>query len=273
MHNLPIHMAPAAFSLARWPRIAKLPTALKLLLLCIIVVGLVATWKWLRSSKPVVIPRYAAPSPLPPFPSELFIDKLYYLNLQHRSDRLMQIQNEFASVGWLNRSELVVAAAVPTHGAIGCVRSHLRALRRFLADPNARHALIVEDDLEFTADPRVNITRFLTDHGHDGWDVLMLASNTMKEEPYKEYAIRALVAGTTSAYAVTRAFAPKVIQAFEEGLHQLRYAEVYDPPHFAADAIWQPLQLVSRWYCLAPKVARQRPGFSDIEKTVVAYGV
>ncbi|MDR3741609.1 MAG: hypothetical protein P4L40_21530, partial [Terracidiphilus sp.] len=168
-------MAPAAFSLARWPRIAKLPTALKLLLLCIIVVGLVATWKWLRSSKPVVIPRYAAPSPLPPFPSELFIDKLYYLNLQHRSDRLMQIQNEFASVGWLNRSELVVAAAVPTHGAIGCVRSHLRALRRFLADPNARHALIVEDDLEFTADPRVNITRFLTDHGHDGWDVLMLA--------------------------------------------------------------------------------------------------
>lgn len=269
---MPLSLPPALACL-RWSRSAHLRIALQFLLVCTAIAGVAAVWSHVtRPKKPVVgivIPPYVSPPLRPPFPGELAFDRLYYINMRHRTDRLEQIHNEFASLGWLNKSELVVAAAVPSHGAVGCVRSHLRALRRFLSDPTARHALIIEDDVEFTSDPRVNITRFLADHGNEGWDILMLASNTLREEPYVDYATHILEAQTTSAYAVTRAFASTVIEVFEEGERQLM--KTYDPVRFAADMIWKPLQPVNRWYCLAPRVARQRTGFSDIEKGTRAY--
>ena len=222
-----------------------------------------------RPSPPVVVPPYVPPPKLPPFPGELTFDRVYYINLQHRTDRLVQIQNELGSVGWEDRSELVVAIPTPHRGILGCTRTHLRALRRFLADPTLRHALFVEDDMRFVTDPRVNVTRFLSDHGHDGWDVLMLASNTLKEEPYVEYATHVLDAQTTSAYAVTRAFAAKLVDAFELGESVL--AVRFEPERYAVDMVWKPLQPVSRWYCLKPKAGMQRVGFSDIEKRTLDY--
>jgi hypothetical protein len=119
----------------------------------------------------------------------------------------------------------------------------------------------------FQKDPRPDIQLFLEEHGHDNWDVLMLASNTQSEQQYKSYATKILDAWTTSAYAITREFAVKLLHHWEQTV------PVFRKPEKCCDVSWKELQPQSRWYCLNPKPAVQRPSFSDIEQKNTDYGV
>jgi hypothetical protein len=213
---------------------------------------------------------YVPPKILPPYPGEKSFDHVFYINLDHRTDRKRMIEAELGSVHWLNKTTRIPAVPWPALGALGCIRSHISAMKAFLADPSLRHALFMEDDITFLYDPRVNVTRFLKEHGDSGWDVLMLASNTNEEAPYREYATRILDAQTASAYAVTREFAPKLLELFEEGERGLAVAYADE---LVTDQIWKRIQRGSRWYCLKPRVGIQRPSYSDIEKKAVDYGV
>ena len=199
------------------------------------------------------------------------MDAVYYLNLAHRPDRRAWTEAELAALGW--RGRRIEAVSTPERGALGCALSHAAALATFLADPAARHALVLEDDIAFTRDPRPDLERFL--HAHpspDDWDVLMLASNTVLEEPHPAlpFLTRILDAQTTSAYAVSRPFALTLYRAFLASASLL--AEGLRPEH-CCDMRWKQLQPESRWFCLSPKAALQRPDYSDIERRNVHYGV
>lgn len=197
------------------------------------------------------------------------MDATYYVNLAHRADRRTQLEAQLAQLGW--PAERVDAIHVPQRGALGCAMSHAVALRRFIAS-SARHALVLEDDVVFTRDPRPAVARFLADHAEAGWDVLMLASNTVAEAPVagRDYVTRILNAQTTSAYAVSREFAPELLACFERSAIALQSEHAHA---HCCDIMWKALQPGSRWYCLRPKVAMQRPGFSDIEGRVTCYNV
>jgi hypothetical protein len=195
----------------------------------------------------------------------LEFDAILYINLANRADRLADIRKVLRTVNWLAGSSRIDAVRDTTNGAVGCLKSHIKALETFLAMPdNVRHALILEDDCEFIVDPRPGVDLFLAAHGDSDWDVLMLSSSTLKEEPYTSYATRIQNAQTTAAYAVTRRFAAILLAHWQASLTQ---------PFLECDQSWKTLQAGSRWFCLLPKPGRQRESYSDIEKRSVNYGV
>ena len=237
----------------------------------------------------------AAPS-LEPL-SRLTFDAKFYINLAHRVDRRQEMEAELRKWGWLNStarieglSSLAVrvrrwltAAASPLaalftcagslisgHGALGCTRSHIGALRQFLADPTLKHVLVMEDDIAFTSDPSEAIDRFLRDHGNHGWDALMVAVNAKVTRSHGPYLARVLVGLTTAAYAVTRETAMRLLPIFEESeRRQMTRHHSGD----CLDRMWEPEQASREWYTFLPKLAVQRDGFSDIMNKNVSYGV
>lgn len=204
------------------------------------------------------------------------VPKVYYINLAHRVDRRAQIDAELVRLGWTDVTR-IDAVHVPERGALGCAQSHVLALKAFLATATATttdYCIIAEDDVAFVRDPRPDLERFFADFTPLSWDVCMLASNTVVELPVQDhpYVTRVINAQTTSCYAVNRAFAPTLLAAFEESATRLRLTEAWTAAA-CMDILWKRLQPVSRWYCLNPRAAIQRPSYSDIEKRVTNYGV
>jgi FkbM family methyltransferase len=229
---------------------------------------------WLNNSY-VVRPDGQAQLVRRPPPPAAF-DLILYINLDSRVDKRAEIEAELAKVGWSGR-RLPAVHRVP--GELGCALSHAAAMQLLLDHPSARHALILEDDFGFVRDPSADVARFLSRFDADGWDVLMLASNTRKEQPHgdADYVTRILEAQTTSGYAVTRAFAPTLLRSFNESAALLadernRHYDGAVRTEHCIDQHWKRLQPDARWFCLAPRAGVQRPGLSDITGLVVDHG-
>ena len=191
-----------------------------------------------------------------------FFDCIYYINLDRRKDRYDEITRELATYNLSRNNVSRISAADMRHDPRrGCALSHIRVLREFIASP-FDNALILEDDIMFTRDPRPAVAQFL--QNVDDWCIVMLASNTTCEVPFTSFATKILTALTCSAYAITKSFAPVLLDL---------WTHVYDNAMEPCDLSWQRLQAVSNWYCLKPIVAIQRPSYSDIERRNVAYGV
>ena len=77
---------------------------------------------------------------------------IFVINLEHRVDRRLEMEEQLLKVGW--RAEFFPAirpeepAGFPSTGAHGCFLSHLSVLKA-AQDREAQHVAILEDDLNF----------------------------------------------------------------------------------------------------------------------------
>ena len=61
------------------------------------------------------------------------IDAILYINLDHRSDRMEHVLGEIRKIDpTLSKSHRISAEYVPEHGALGCTKSHIKALHLFM---------------------------------------------------------------------------------------------------------------------------------------------
>lgn len=87
-----------------------------------------------------------------------YFERIYVVNLPHRTDRRRAMENELAQAGMQRKAEFfpavrpATAGQWPSIGARGCFQSHLTILERARADGLA-NVLVMEDDLEI--DPRL----------------------------------------------------------------------------------------------------------------------
>ena len=208
------------------------------------------------------------------------IHRVVYINLDHRTDRRQQVEEELLSKLRLPRDRMERFAAIRhANGLIGCGQSHLAVLRRAQRKgwPNV---LILEDDFCATVDAAAweeRLGRFFA--RVQEYDVLMLAYNIPEEKA--DAARRPELAGagvtptqgaqTTSAYLAHRRFYPALIHNLEEGLRRLQRQ-----PHvhweFALDQYWKRLQPGARWYHAVPRLGFQRASFSDCANQFVDHG-
>ena len=80
------------------------------------------------------------------------IDKIYIINLKHRTDRLEHIIGELNKVNVdKNKVEIIEAVYEPELGALGCAKSHIIALEKFIFSKN-KNCLIFEYDFSFLKD-------------------------------------------------------------------------------------------------------------------------
>jgi GR25 family glycosyltransferase involved in LPS biosynthesis len=80
-----------------------------------------------------------------------FFDKIYCINLDHRTDRWQQAQEEFEKIGIKDNVTRFSAIKNEINGALGCRDSHLAIIKEAKLN-NYKNILIFEDDVLFYQD-------------------------------------------------------------------------------------------------------------------------
>lgn len=196
------------------------------------------------------------------------IKNVFYINLEHRTDRKTHVEIELSNIG-LNAKRF--NAIKMQNGAIGCSMSHLKLLQD--ADKKELdHILILEDDIKFL-DPELfkqQINKFFEIHNND-WDVILFAGNNMP--PYENTdntCIKVSRCQTTTGYLVNGHYIKTLLQNVRLGVTRL----INNPTeHFkyAIDKYWFSLQSLHKWYLIIPPTVVQRENYSDIEKRVTNF--
>lgn len=198
------------------------------------------------------------------------ISAIVFINLDRRVDRLVEITSEFARMGIENAVRF--SAIEHIHGAVGCMLSHLEILK--LAKANKWHnVLIFEDDFMFIVDKDTfHKTLSLFFETGRPYDVVMLSYNLHKSEPVDDVVGYVRKAFTSAGYIIHNRMYDELIRLFEENASRLA-AEPHQHGVYALDTCWDTLQRTREWFYLKTRIGIQRPGYSDIEKCDVAYGV
>jgi GR25 family glycosyltransferase involved in LPS biosynthesis len=205
------------------------------------------------------------------------IDRIYYINLDHRTDRRQEFEKEIQKLAPLEKVERIQAVHKPELGCLGCTLSHVKTLDTFLKS-DYKTCLVFEDDFMFNQD--MNYCQFLLKHlftTNTQFDMVMLGGKVLKDnETESPFLHKVLDAQTSSAYLITKDFAKTLHRNLSEGAELLEqwFQEHNDKKHeYCLDIYWKQLQPQHKWFVFHPKMGIQREGFSDIEKKVTNYGV
>lgn len=196
------------------------------------------------------------------------IKNIFYINLEHRTDRKEHIESQLKSVG-LTQFERFNAVKL-ANGRIGCSMSHLRCLQT-AKDRNYEHLLICEDDTTFL-NPALFINQIntLLKKNHK-WDVLLLSGNNIPPyQPIDETCIRVSHCQTTTCYLVNGHYIDTLIHNYKEGIQHLM-REPENHRQYAIDMYWLQLQKRDMWLLLVPLSIIQREDYSDIEQRRTNY--
>jgi hypothetical protein len=203
------------------------------------------------------------------------IDHIYYINLDYRTDRRLQIEEWIEESGFpTGKITRISAVHTPESGYIGCALSHIKALEEFLKSSH-RNCIIFEDDY-IPIDTKTYWSTFSKlDEFNISYDIIMCAYNELdSDETNIPWLHKVKKSFTTSGYLIKRDFAPKLIENLKEGvlclIDQINKTNKVDHI-YVLDVYWQKLMLVSKWYCFYPRIGKQRDGYSDIQMRCVDY--
>jgi len=192
-----------------------------------------------------------------------FIEKVIYINLDHRTDRRKEIEDVLCEIP----SEKIVRFNAIKHerGNIGCTMSHIAVLEMAIEN-NWKNYLVVEDDAVWSSNfqKSYELLLQLVEKPHD---VIQLGSTYTQ---YDKETYKCTKAWTTTAYIVQSHYYSTLLENFKEGLQKL--IETGIGPHYAIDVYMGQLQRKDSWYVVVPSLMIQRPGYSDIEKHVINNG-
>jgi GR25 family glycosyltransferase involved in LPS biosynthesis len=186
------------------------------------------------------------------------IRNVLYINLDERTDRREQTDNEFKRVG-LNAQRVSAVKMKP--GALGCTLSHIKCLE-MAKERDWDHVMICEDDILFAKDTdliKKSFDTFLSKHTN--WDVIALGILVIDGAYIDESAARITKAWCTTCYIVRKEYYDVLLHNFrisEQKQRQNKKGEV--------DVIWNSLQKRDQWMTILPYLVIQRPTKSDIRK-------
>lgn len=205
------------------------------------------------------------------------IDHIFYINLDRRTDRKEQIEDE------LTKMQLPFerfSAIARTPGCVGCCYSHLSVIK-LAKERGYKNVLIFEDDFTFIVskeDFERRLNSFF-DLYEDKYDVFMLSYNLREsidvplpaEGNYDFQMKQVHFAQTASAYIVNSSYYDKLIRLYEWAFPMLEKTGQHWI--YMNDVVWKTLQQTDSWYCMEPRFGIQRESFSDLAGCVMNYGM
>jgi len=190
------------------------------------------------------------------------IDKIFYINLDKRTDRREEIENELKQANLYDKAERIEAIPTPNQGILGCTMSHLKAIRT-AKERDYNNILILEDDFQFTIEKEEfenQITRLF--ENMPTFDVCMISYNIQRSiETNDDFLRKVIEAQTASGYIINKCFYDKLINLYEWAIPLLEQTKEHW--NYANDQCWKRLQPEANWYALATRCGKQRAGYSD----------
>jgi GR25 family glycosyltransferase involved in LPS biosynthesis len=199
---------------------------------------------------------------------------IYYINLDHRKDRLENIITELNKTN-INQNKInrIPGIYIKDFGILGCAKSHCLALESFLkSSSDNKYCIIFEDDFEFTQEQDI-INELINKVFNDTkeFDVLMLSANILNSKSCDyNFLTKIYDAQTLSGYAVNRKFASILLNNYRESINLLE-KEGYKCHPYCFDIYMKRLQPFTKWYALNPLIGKQIDSYSDIENKYVSY--
>ena len=201
-----------------------------------------------------------------------FIEKIFYINLDKRTDRREQIEAELAKMGL--EGERYPAISTPHSGIIGCGYSHLNVIR-LAKERGYRNVLILEDDFEFVVSKEKmeesleQVLGFTNEYNLD-YDVIMISYIIQKSEevPGLPFIRKILDGQTASGYIVNQKYYDDLINLYEWAIPLLESTNEHW--NYANDLVWKKLQPNDNWFYLVDRLGRQRSSFSDNKMTFIS---
>lgn len=206
----------------------------------------------------------------------------YVINLDHRDDRRAAFYKNISAQGYSrNEFNWIKAVQDDDFGGLGCAKSHLKALARFITNSDKHYCAIFEDDFQFRQSKNLAEVIIQTLDNKSTWDVFLFAGTELSSfntgcEIQGHELERVFDSATASGYLVSRQYAHILIQNLLEsiyGMEKFRLIEqrkvVYH--RFALDRTWNRLQSRDSWFCTKPMLGHQCASYSDIEKKLVNY--
>lgn len=198
------------------------------------------------------------------------ITHVFYINMDHRTDRKIHVEAELSKIG-LNNNAVRFSGIKHEHGAVGCTMSHLTCLE-YAKEHNWTHVMICEDDITFTDSVRfvAHLNKMMS--SKIPWDVIMLGGTIIQPFAKINKSCVKLVGGcqTTTGYIVNGHYLDTLIQNVKCGLENLISCPS-NKTEYAIDRYWLTLQRTGQWYLIIPLTVTQMDGYSDIEQKNVNY--
>lgn len=203
------------------------------------------------------------------------IDAIFYINLEGRPDRKEHFLQEIPKLCTDNSKVHRINAISDPIGAIGCSKSHILAMETFLANPDWNTCIIFEDDFTFYNQDISHNQQMLRDciTQFPAWDVFLFSSSKWGKsstDTHMPHIKKVLTSQTTSGYAITRDFAPMLLDNYREGVEKLIATK--KEPLYALDMYWKKLQPSHNWYTTVPALGYQYANYSNISQKVMDIG-
>jgi glycosyl transferase family 25 len=201
-----------------------------------------------------------------------FIEKVVYINLDRRSDRRRDMEEELTRLGVPPEKQIRLPAVEQTPGWIGCCKSHRNVLQ-LAKDSGWANVLVLEDDFMSIVSPNElnNEVQTFLESGIP-YDVVFLSYNLQQEEPWNQQMGRTRNCQTASGYLVHSRFFDTLLNNLTEAAY---LAEQYPSHHwiYANDQYWKKLQETHIWLFFRNRLGKQRPGYSDLGGCLVDRGL
>ena len=195
------------------------------------------------------------------------LENIFYINLEHRTDRKKHVENELKKMGWNNYTRF--NAIKCKNGRVGCSMSHLKILKD-ARDNNLDYVVVVEDDICFTQPEMFNVMMKNFLEKDIKYDVLLLAGNIRSTRQLDTFIYKASKSFTTTGYIVKKHYYDKLINNIEDGIKNL-LSHPDKHMFFAIDTNWFNLQRQDNWLIFRPRTVSQLPDYSDIEERYISY--
>jgi hypothetical protein len=193
-----------------------------------------------------------------------YVDKVIYINLEHRKDRKIEIETELNNMNI--EYERFNAISTPDFGIVGCTQSHLEIFK-MAKEKGYKNILIFEDDFKFIVSKIIFEEQIeLLFNSNVSFDICMLGYRLLSTQECLEFPFlkKAINVDTTSAYIINESMYDTLIELNSWTLTLL----IDTQKHwiYALDQIWKLLQPISKWYCFNTRIGIQRPSYSDLRK-------
>ncbi len=199
------------------------------------------------------------------------IDRVIYINLDHRTDRREAMEGVLDALGVPAEKRIRFPAIRLEWPWIGCTRSHHEVVK-MAAEAGWSRVWILEDDWMPTVTPEEFWAAMKPLCAAGEWDVLLPAAYVQASEPSSLPGVRrGLNIQTASSYIVNGHYMATLCG----NLGDAAAAAMAGGNHWEciSDQYWKRLQPHGNWLYFSPALGKQRPGHSDLSGKFQDYGV